>query len=123
MDILNNVIKDDKFHKGDRVYSSVMHQIENVLYYRDYPHYRYVLNDIPSTSFSAEQLIPATKTAKTYLVKKLLDKRKIKGVTHYLVWYKGYKKADSAWIPESDSIEDGLQNMIDNFNMEKSKKK
>jgi hypothetical protein len=36
-----------------------------------------------------------------YIVKKILDKKKIGRKTQYLVWWKGYPKAEATWTEES----------------------
>lgn len=112
---LNQPLPDAKFRKGDIVWSPTTHKIEKIIVMGDEPYYRYVLNDIANTSFSADQLMLSQNKEKTYLVRKLLDKKIVKKVTYYLVWWKGYLKKDSTWEKESDLIEDGFEDDIKAF--------
>lgn len=124
MDALNNPIKDDKFRKGDMRYSPDTRTIVEIVYMNDYPYYRYILNDMPNVSFSAYELVLSKNEEETFLVRKIWDKTKINGTTHYKVWWKEKTKKDSTWEPEEKLLEDGLDEHIQEFEEEhKAKKK
>jgi hypothetical protein len=116
MDALNNPINSDSFRKGDFRYSPTVHKITKILYMNDEPYYRFVLSELPNVSFSSYQLIKSDKKEETYLVKKLLDKRKQNKKVYYLVWWKGYLKKDATWTEEKTLLEDGFKEEIDNYN-------
>ncbi len=124
MDAVNNPIKDDKFRKGDMRYSPDTRTIVEIVYMNDYPYYRYILNDMPNVSFSAYELVLSKNEEETFLVRKIWDKTKINGTTHYKVWWKEKTKKDSTWEPEEKLLEDGLDEHIQEFEEEhKAKKK
>lgn len=77
--------------------------------------YRYSLEGMKNVSFTEKQLRPAKETDSKYEVKQILDKKKMKGKIHYLIWFKGYKKKDAEWLPRTQLIEDGLKNLLDEF--------
>lgn len=106
----------EKFRVGDYRFSVIPKKIVNILIFTDKPHYRYLLEGINNASFSENELMPSKEKATKYKVKKILDKKKIKGKIHYLIWWDKYKKAEATWEPETQLIEDGLKNMIDEFN-------
>lgn len=111
------------FRKGDFIYSPEIRQIERIITMNDEPYFRYILNDLPSVSYSDSELILAKRQVKTFLVNKILDRVRQKGITYYLVWYKKELKKDASWQSENALIEDGFQEEIDLFNKEKRKKK
>ena len=62
----------------------------------------------------------ATKSApKTYIVERIVGKKKIKGRVHYLVKWKGYSDKDNTYEPASRLVEDGFKPEIDAFNRRK----
>jgi hypothetical protein len=48
-------------------------------------------------------------------VYKIIGKKKIKGRVNYLVWWKKEKKEQATYEPRMKLIEDGLINMIKEF--------
>ena len=89
-------------------------KITQILYYPF--NVRYILNELPNVSYTEAELKPAKQKEETYTVKAIIGKKKEKRIVYYQVWWKGYKKAESTWEPESKLIEDGLKNMIDQYN-------
>lgn len=106
------------FRIGDYRYSKVPKKIIQVLYFNDEPYYRYLLEGMDKVSFSEYQLMMAKKDEKEtkYKVKKILDKRVVKKQVQYLIWWDKYKKSEATWENEKGLIEDGLKDMIDEFN-------
>lgn len=104
------------FREGDRKYSVDTREVTSVLPYPDEPWYRYKLKGLSHVSFSKHELKPAKeKVETTYVVKKIIGKKTINKVKHYLVWWKGFLKNDSTWEPEDQLIEDGFENYIKAF--------
>ena len=116
-DVHGNKQNTASFRMGDNRYSNVPKRIVHILYMLDYPYYRYLLEGMHNVSFSEYELIPSKEETETkYKVKKLLDKKKIKNKTFYLVWWQKYLKKDATWEPEKQLIEDGLKYIIDDYN-------
>lgn len=82
------------FRKGDRRFSREGRKIKEVLKFPTM--YRYILHTKPNVSYTADQLRKVEGKEK-FDVKKILDKKKIKGRVHYLVWWKNYKKSEATW--------------------------
>ena len=104
-----------KFRTGDYRWDLVPRKVDKVLYYSGKVPYRYMLDSIPNASFTEKQLLPAREKESQFIVKQIIDKKIIKKQVYYLIWWKGYLKKDSTWESAKNLIEDGLQDMIDNF--------
>jgi hypothetical protein len=105
------------FRNGDYRLTKEPHKILKVLYYHGPPYYRYIVNTFKGVSYQEAELKPATgETDEKFKVKKIIGKKKIKKVLHYLVWFKGETKKEASWQPAQNLIEDGLQEYIDEFN-------
>ena len=113
--IYDKVEADSKFRKGDlRFNPDEKLKIVKVL---NYPrNNRYVLNTYPNVSYSENELKPADKNEEYFLVREIIDKKKIRGKTFYLVWFKRELKKNSSWISEENLLEDGLKDYIDEYN-------
>ena len=72
-------------------------------------------------SYVANELKLDDKTETTYEVKDLIGKKVVKKKTYYLVWYKGYKKSESTYELETDLRDDGLGDLIDEYNKKQKK--
>jgi transposase InsO family protein len=112
-----------KFRRGDLRYSPEVKQIEKIVYFNDKPYYRYVLNDLPSVSFTAKQLIRAKRSEKTYLVREIIGREVRNGVMYYKIWWKNYLKSQSSWEPATQLIDDGMVDYIKAFNEKLRNKK
>lgn len=77
---------------------------------------RYILNGMNHVSYTEAELKPAAQKEETYTVKKIIDKKIIKKVVYYLIWWKGYLKKNATWEKETELIKDGLKPMIDEYN-------
>ena len=104
------------FRVGDYRFSHITREIKKVIYMNDEPYYRYILEHMPNVSYSENELKKSKNKGSNYKVKSIIGKKKIKNVVHYLVWWKGYLKKDATYEPENNLIEDGLQQMIDDYN-------
>jgi hypothetical protein len=123
-DILGNAINDNKFRKGDRIFSIETRQIADILCYPSAPYYRYKLFEMNNVSYSASELKLSKQQGDFYEVKAIVDKTvDADGVTFYKVWWKGYLKADADWVEKDQLIEDGLEDEIADFEKENRKKK
>lgn len=106
---LGNKQSTANFRVGDYRFSKIPKKIVNVLLYPKQPTFRYMLKDMPNVSYNEYELkLAKGETQTKYKVKEILGSKKIKGVKHYLIWWKNYKKADATWEPEQQLIEDGL---------------
>ena len=78
--------------------------------------FRYIVSGIKNTSFTENEIKLAKnqKNAK-YEVKKIIGKKKENNKIYYLVWWKKYLKKDSTYELKTTLIEDGLQNMINDY--------
>jgi hypothetical protein len=125
-DIHGNVINDNKFRMGDRLYSLASRKITEILYFSSKPYHRFKLYDMPHVSYSASELKPAQNEGDYYVIKKIWDKVKDKdGVLWYKVWYQKEKKEKSSWVKATELLEDGASEAIDEYEasvIEKKKK-
>ena len=105
------------FRVGDYRYSQIPKKIIKVAYFTDKPYHRYILEGLPNVSYSEYELMKAKDEKETkYEVKKIIGKRTKNKKTEYLIWWKNYRKNESTWEPEKNLIEDGLKNLIDEYN-------
>lgn len=116
-DALGNRQNTAQFRVGDARYSTVPKKIVKIFLMNDKPYYRYQLEGNDNVSFQEAELLPASKKEKEskYKVKKIIGKRTINGKVNYLVWWEGYKKDESTYEPKAQLIEDGLQDLIDEY--------
>lgn len=112
-DALGNKQPTSNFRKGDRRFSIVGRKIKQVLKFPKM--YRYILSSIPNVSYTEQQLRPM-KDVEKFVVKKLLDKKKIKGRVHYLVWWKNYKKSEATW-ESATTLKKEVPELIKAFNV------
>ena len=96
------------FRTGDRRYSLKPSKIENILMYPNQP-IRYVVEGYTHNTFSKAELLPYTSnkaklkmTNNMFVVEKLLERTKIKGIIHFLVKWEGYTKKDNTYEPRSE---------------------
>ena len=77
------------------------------------PYYRYMLDDIKTNSFTDKQLLPVKDVNETtYNVKSIVNDKKTKKGTFYLVQY---SDGDRLWISKDELLKDGLKNYIDDY--------
>ena len=96
------------FRTGDRRYALKPSKIENILMYPNQP-IRYVVEGYTQNTFSKAELLPFTSnkaklkmTNNLFVVEKLLERKKIKGIVHFLVKWEGYTKKDNTYEPRSE---------------------
>ena len=104
------------FRAGDlRFQTKEPRKIVQVLAYTSKNPWRYILYDLPNVSYAEAELKPAKETEEKFIVKEIVDKRKVKGKTEYLVHWKGKKKVDWTWEPKEQLLEDGLDEYIQKY--------
>ena len=107
-----------RFRTGDYRWVRVPKKIVKVLPMSGKVPYRYIVEGKPRVSYTKDEIMKAPENEKEtkYTVEKIIGKKKVKNITFYLVKWKNYKKDESTWEKESQLIEDGLKDMIDDFN-------
>jgi hypothetical protein len=116
LDALGKKQSTDNFREGDYRWSRVPKKIVDVLYMEGAIPFRYILEGMANVSFTEKQLKPSTEKESKWIVREIIDKRTVKRKIEYLVWWKGYPKAESTWEPQSNLIDDGLKDYIDEYN-------
>ena len=104
-----------RFRTGDMRWDMIPHRAIKVLYYSGKVPYRYMLDKFPNVSFTEKQLLLVKEKESKFIVEKILDKKIIKKQIYYLIKWKGFLKKDSTWESKKNLIEDGLGQMIDDF--------
>ena len=87
----------------------------------DFPYFRYILEGMPNVSFSEYQLIKSVEKDTKYKVKAIIGDRLNKNKKEYLVHWKNYKKNESTYEPKNKLIEDGLIDLLRNYELNKKK--
>ena len=106
LNALGNKQTTANFRVGDYRYDKIPQKITKVLYYDGAIPYRYLLDGIKTTSFTENQLMKSTENVQKWKVKQLIGRKKIKGITYYLVWWKGYKKSEATYEPRNELLID-----------------
>lgn len=109
------------FRVGDYRLSAIPKKIVKVLNMNDSPYYRYILEGMPNVSYSEYQLIKSKEKDTKYKVKAIIGDRINKNKKEYLVWWKNYKKNESTYEPKNKLIEDGLIELIRDYELNKKK--
>ena len=125
---LNNKQPTTNFRVGDYRFSPTPRKIIDIYIYPKPINYRYKVSGVKECSFVASELLKQTKEkVEKWEVKKISDKKTVKGKILYKVLWKGYTVKDATFEPKERLIEDGFKEMIDEFEKElkakKSKKK
>lgn len=124
LDQYGNRLHDSKFRQGDCRYD--LHEprkIVKVLAYTSNDPWRYILADLPNVSYAEKELLPAKESEEKRIVKKVIDKMKLKNVVYYRVWFKGELKKDALWLKKDQLLEDGLQDYIQAYEDDLKSKK
>ncbi len=113
-----------KWRVGDYRFDKVPRKITKILYYSGKVPYRYMITGVKNASYTELQLMPAkNEVAKKYNIKKIIDKKIVKGKPQYLVWWDRSLKKDATWETEESLIEDGHKDLIDAFRKPKKKRR
>ena len=97
-------------------------KITQVLYYSGAIPYRYMLEGIPNASYTEAQLMLAKdQTESKFTVKKIIGKKTENKKVYYLIWWQKYLKKEATWEPKTQLEEDGLTELIKEY--EKDSKK
>lgn len=103
-----------RFRVGDLRYNiEEPRKIIKILYYPN--NVRYMLEGMPNVSYTEDELIKSTLTYSKFAVRKIIGKKTVKRVLHYLVWFKNQLKKDATWEPKKNLIEDGIGEYIKEF--------
>jgi len=102
----------ERFRVGDFRYNITdPRKILKILYYPN--NVRYILDNKQHVSYAESELKEATDAK--YIVKKILDKKIEKRVIYYLIWWNKYPKDQSTLEPRSSLLENGLKELINQF--------
>jgi len=112
---LGNPQPTGNFRVGDYRYSNVPKKIVKLLYFNDFPFYRYILEGMPGVSFSEYELIPSKYKQTKYKVKKIIDYRMRGNKREFKIWWLGYLKKNATWEKEKTLREDGLGPEVNEF--------
>ena len=83
-----------------------------------------MITGIKNASYTELQLLPAkNETEEKYNIKKIIDKKIVKGKPQYLIWWDKFLKKDSTWVTENSLIEDGYKDLVDAFIKPKKKRR
>ena len=85
------------FREADLRFSLNTYKITDVVPFSGLIPYRYKVNSIKNTTFTAEQLLLSKAKTETYKIKKIIGDKIIAGKEYYLIWWKGYKKKEATW--------------------------
>ena len=107
-------LNDARFRSGDLRWD--IHEPRKIVKILYYPkNIRYMIKGFPNVSYTAEELKPANDENEKFAVRKIIDKKKVKGRIYYLVWFKKELKKDAVWISRKDLIEDGVKESINEY--------
>lgn len=108
------------FRVGDVRWTKQVHIITKVINMNSRPWYRFMVNGIKNCSYSQWELKPARNQAvATFIFKKIVGHKKVNGQRFYKIWWKNELKKDATFEPEENLIEDGLQDEINAYRLEK----
>ena len=121
LNALGNPQNTKNFRVGDYRYNiKEPRKITNIYYGDKNVPFRYQLENIKNVSYPENEILPAkTEKESKYIVEKIVDKKKVNNNTFYLIKWKNYTKDFNTWEQKSRLIEDGLINLINDY--EKSK--
>jgi hypothetical protein len=105
-----------KFRMGDFRFDTIPRRIKQVLEYSGKVPFRYILEGFENVSYTANELRKSKDDEEEWEVKKLINKKKIKGNFYFLVWWKNYKKEDATWEPENELIKT-IPDMIKDYHV------
>ena len=114
----------DKWRVSDYRFDKVPRKIIKILYFSGKVPYRYMITGIKNASYTELQLLPAkNETEEKYNIKKIIDKKIVKGKPQYLIWWDKFLKKDSTWVKENSLIEVGYKDLFDAFKKPKKKRR
>jgi hypothetical protein len=110
-----------RFRVGDYRFVKIPKKIVKVIPFNGDVKFRYIVEGKPHVSYTEDELIKVKDEKETkYTVERIISKKKINKKTYYLVKWKGYKIDEATYESEEKLIEDGLEDMINEFNKSKN---
>ena len=79
--------------------------------------------EVPNVSYAEAELKKSDEKEEKWVIQQIRDKRTVNKKVQYLCKWKGFKVADSTWEPKEKLIEDGLEDMIKEYESSLKKKK
>lgn len=116
---LNHKQNTNNFRVGDIKWDTQSRKILKIIYMADKPYHRYMVSGIVGASYTENQLQLADNEEETYYVKKIIGEKIQKKIKYYLVWWKGKRKNEATYEPETNLIEDGLEEYINDYKLNK----
>ena len=110
-----------KFRSGDRKFDLTPRKIKKVFLYNN--NWRYLLEGFDNVSYAEAELKKSDEKEEKWVIQQIRDKRTVNKKVQYLCKWKGFKVADSTWEPKEKLIEDGLEDMIKEYESSLKKKK
>lgn len=115
-DVFNLKLGGQKFRAGDYRFSRESHPITKVLNFNSEPYFRYLVKSRPGVSYSKDELLKSKEITEKFKPLKIMDRKKINGITHYKIRWKNQKASSDTWEPENNLIEDGQEEFINYYN-------
>ncbi len=102
-----------KFRAGDLRFDLVPRKVKKVLLYKN--NWRYILHGFETVSYAESELLKAKEKEEKWIVQQIRDKRTVNKKIEYLIKWKHLKVAEASWEPKENLIEDGLEDMIKEY--------
>jgi hypothetical protein len=110
-----------------RVVNYVFDPIEPVLYQLSgqklspNQHVAYTRNQLQIVDTTEEDppykdVVRGNKKQELYIIREILDRKKLKGKTQYLIWWKGFPKSDASWEDANNIPKEQIKKFDDNDN-------
>ena len=103
---LNKKVHGESFRMGDFRLDTVPRKITRVLFYSGAVPHRYLVNGVKGASFTDEELVKSKGDVEKHVIKEIVDKKKVKNVIYYKIWWQGKPKKNASWEPKSELIKD-----------------
>ena len=109
-----------KFREGDvRWDIKNPKKISQVLYYPGKVSYRYMVQGVNNVSYQDCELKPVHEgQEEVQEVKEIIGRKKVGNRYFYKVWWKGERKNQATWEPETNLIEDGLGDELNEYDQD-----
>ena len=93
------------FREGDFRYDTTPRKVNAVYVYGGHIPYRYGVSGIRNVAYTGRQLVEADEDEEEFEVKSIIKHREVEdGDIEFLVWWKGYPKAEATWEARSEVV-------------------